>query len=499
MKYLWVAMTLLWGQGWAAPSPVFQKISVEEAFAQAKKTNKHIFLYWGADWCPPCNELSSEVFSRAEFSELMKPFVPLYLDGDSKMAQFYGEKFKVSGYPSLLFLDANGEELLRLDTSLTLADLRQLLTSRLWQTESFEDLWKLAKEGKKEAYWALSYSQWVDLPLKDQSMELIRKDMESLLDQIPSHEGVLKARWAARILEFQLAFKEDKPRYDLIHKALELFLVSQATTMAAAGTLLNQGPEAIAVLQGHLPQKQVLSLKERMRLVSIGLAQNKELSWRKRVLAASLPVRLFLTEKPKENIPAPLASALKIFLINVESKVKSPLARHSVIPLVAYLYQQMGDQTLGEQVLLEEARKSSSPFYYYDGLLQMARAKKDKNGEAMYQELVKKHLPNGAIALHWEANEIIYRIRHLEQGKEALLEQKLREYYDKVLATSDGFLGRHRVRHQKILAALAEKKLARLTSLFQSLQMRCSSLKESRAECQKHFANALQGGQKAVY
>ncbi len=73
--------------------------SVESAFAAARAQNKPVFLYWGAQWCPPCHELKATVFSRPDFIEKLKLFIPVYLDGDDAGAQKWGDRFGVSGYP----------------------------------------------------------------------------------------------------------------------------------------------------------------------------------------------------------------------------------------------------------------------------------------------------------------------------------------------------------------------------------------------------------------
>ena len=89
------------------------KGSVEDAFAEANRTNRPIFLYWGAVWCPSCTEVKSHIFAKPEFTKLVKNVVPVYLDGDTEQAQIWGEKLKISGYPSLLLLNSKGQEVLR--------------------------------------------------------------------------------------------------------------------------------------------------------------------------------------------------------------------------------------------------------------------------------------------------------------------------------------------------------------------------------------------------
>lgn len=90
------------------------KGSIEDAFKLAKAEKKPVFLYWGAQWCPPCQELKSTIFRRDEFIQQSKLFVPVYLDGDTERAQKYGEQFQVYGYPTVIIFDPDGVEITRI-------------------------------------------------------------------------------------------------------------------------------------------------------------------------------------------------------------------------------------------------------------------------------------------------------------------------------------------------------------------------------------------------
>ncbi|HUR90095.1 MAG TPA: thioredoxin family protein [Ramlibacter sp.] len=87
---------------------------VDRAFALARQSGKPVFLYWGAVWCPPCNQVKATLFSRPDFVERTRAFVPVYVDGDKPGAQKVAARFKVSGYPTMVLFKPDGSEITRL-------------------------------------------------------------------------------------------------------------------------------------------------------------------------------------------------------------------------------------------------------------------------------------------------------------------------------------------------------------------------------------------------
>lgn len=95
----------------AAVEKLFLMNTPEEALALAQKTGKPLLVDFFGIWCPPCNELDSKVFPTSTFSKASEGFVRLKLDVDAAVSWAWKAKYKIGGYPTLLFLTPEGEEI----------------------------------------------------------------------------------------------------------------------------------------------------------------------------------------------------------------------------------------------------------------------------------------------------------------------------------------------------------------------------------------------------
>ena len=81
-----------------------------EANYKSKKP-KAVLIDFFALWCPPCNDLDEMIFPTKLFQKEAKGLEKIKINVDEEESWGLKEKFKILGYPTLLYLNAKGEEI----------------------------------------------------------------------------------------------------------------------------------------------------------------------------------------------------------------------------------------------------------------------------------------------------------------------------------------------------------------------------------------------------
>ncbi len=218
-QFLSIMLLLCWVVAYGAENPQQEVAiqwyhgSVEQAFAEAKNQRKPIFLYWGAVWCPPCNQLKATLFKNPAFVGKTRLFVPVYLDGDTESAQKLGEQFGVLGYPTMILFSPDGEEITRLPGGMSLDLYPQMLDLALDQVKPVARiLHEIIDQGRKpraQELHLLAYYSWQ----QDGGKAVGKRDLFALLKKLSelTPEEMVKEKVRFQVEYLSLLATRDQP------------------------------------------------------------------------------------------------------------------------------------------------------------------------------------------------------------------------------------------------------------------------------------------------
>ncbi|ERJ61363.1 hypothetical protein M472_21645 [Sphingobacterium paucimobilis HER1398] len=94
-----------WSQG------IVFHTNLEESLKEAKQQKKLVFVDFYTSWCGPCKALSANVFPQQIVGDFYnEKFISVKIQcDDSGYGVALGKQYKVAAYPTLMFLDGNGD------------------------------------------------------------------------------------------------------------------------------------------------------------------------------------------------------------------------------------------------------------------------------------------------------------------------------------------------------------------------------------------------------
>jgi thiol-disulfide isomerase/thioredoxin len=440
---------------------------VEKAFETAKQQNKPIFLYWGAVWCPPCNQVKAEVFSTPEFAELMKLVVPVYLDGDSEGAQAWADKLNVSGYPTLLMLGPDGKELLRISEAVDITEFSAAFKGAIASGLPIDQLINRALEGRAtDGDWNVLALARVDDFTRDATVVWLK-----LFELAPQSLVVQRSLLASKILEGVSVTKETTGAAELIRakskNLLDAIFSLDAGVFASRATIVYSRRSIIRRLYSE-PSLERTALIARWTKAAEWLQKNPRSSLSIRLHAAAAQYELWTTEHPNQPVPKDVADVVRAEVARADREAISAYSRHAVISDAAEVLAELGDVDAARAMVLKELKTTDTPWYYQATLAGIERAAGNEASALQWSAKASESARGDATRVQWAAMDVVMNVKSEAPERDHRIAQSLSRYFDAAFGQPDGFSGRNRVRAERVRNAWASLDFQTLKSFKES-------------------------------
>jgi len=361
---------------------------VASAFALAKAENKPLFLYWGAEWCPPCHQIKDQIFSRPEFIEKSRLFVPVYLDGDTERAQKYGDTFGVKGYPTMIVFSPDGRELTRIPGGLDIRLYAEVLDLTLEGVHPVPDIVHSVMAGEEvgpDDYQLLGFYSWS----QDNDRALGGLDpvaaFRTMADGCPVELATASARLYAEYLHAALEADKDPDNPYTMSPGEKTAAIERIETILADDELSRASfPLIISYSDDVVPGLTEPDSEEREKLIAAwttrldAIAADPGTSPADRLWTRYVRI-LFATMDSDGDVPEEVAAEARADVDKANEQSTSEYQRQSFMNAAWYVLSGSGQPEYARQLLLEELDKSRQPYYFMPSLADLAE--KDGNTE----------------------------------------------------------------------------------------------------------------------
>lgn len=129
-----------------------------EAQEKAKAEEKLIFVDAYAAWCGPCKMMAGKVFPQEKVGTFFNAnFINLKIDMEKPENAEFAEKYPVSAYPTLLFLDSSGKVVQKAVGAKDADQLLEFAQKVLGRADKSADYEKQYAEGNRDPKFLLDY------------------------------------------------------------------------------------------------------------------------------------------------------------------------------------------------------------------------------------------------------------------------------------------------------------------------------------------------------
>ncbi|HJY63892.1 MAG TPA: thioredoxin fold domain-containing protein, partial [Ignavibacteria bacterium] len=198
----------------------FKQGTVAEILAMAKQQNKPVMVDVMTDWCVWCIELDNLVYVRQEIYEYANNNQINYkIDAEKGEGVEFAKKYKVNGYPAILFLDGDGVEIDRINGYFPVAQFKRFMEDYSKGINTTKDL--EAKLKTEPDNIEVNYKSGEKKMYSEKQAEA-KNHFQKIIDLDPDNKSGRKDD-----AEFLIADMSDK---DNIAKNLEAFIINNPSS-----------------------------------------------------------------------------------------------------------------------------------------------------------------------------------------------------------------------------------------------------------------------------
>jgi len=349
---------------------------LDRALARSRETREPLFLYWGTKWCPPCAEMQMTVLQRPLFLARSANLIATTIDGDAPGAQLCGDRIDSEVYPTMLLLDADEREWVRMPCGLTEADFCSVIDAAL----------RCRSPVRALADTLIHQSR----PLREEELELLAShywpqdrrtypgtQRLTLLDRLDVATVGAQASFVPRVLVWQLvqraAYRAIGPttaeRQTFYERFQALLDSQQATFSTLYYILVGLEPVFEYLCDSDAGRRRVLT--ELLLRVLDRLTMQETLTWTERLISLSAALSLD---------PSSLAQRTRTLVAKADAATVSATERQSVMNMAGHVVRQIGLTEESIRLFCTEIERSPWPTYFmpYVAEMYMEQGAKDE-------------------------------------------------------------------------------------------------------------------------
>jgi thioredoxin-related protein len=373
--------------------------TVDEAFSAAKESDKPIYLYWGAVWCPPCHAISATVFKSPEFIERSRLFIPVYLDGDKEHAQAYGEKFGVRGYPTMIVFDSDGAELTRIPGGIDMQAYANILDLTLSNSSSTSELVTSLMASdvalSAEDCTLLAYNSWgqdTTILAEYDEAEAFLRMYAACPSDLGAERSILYFSWLDKVLNAEdddgnpVPLSDEQRQQAL--KQFESVLAEPEMVRANIFVVLLSGADIIAaVTEAGSAERDALA--SRYYTVLDALAADESVYKRERIYTLSGKIGLERIDDAEAGISESLQQQIRDMTKWADESTPSVYERQPIVNALANVLDEAGMDDVAKPLLVAELERSKQPYYFMPSIADIEQ--RAGNDEAAIEWLQKAY------------------------------------------------------------------------------------------------------------